>query len=220
MPCTRVYAALRAGGCIAEKTRRSHLTKISPSAGNSEISALSFTNDLPAEKLRLHSRKTMVALSHLIEEHAAAAGPQTLLIAAFQRLTLFQAELPRYQDFAARLAAVYVIGVPDTAPPDLPGVAVMPIEAGWPLAQEWVVIASGPACCVGLFARDAEGFRPDRRSKAFHGLWTTTPELVDARVHALHDALGLPRPSFERDTRATLRNTQAIQRALTARLRD
>jgi DICT domain-containing protein len=196
------------------------MTKTPSNAGSPVISALSFTNHLPAEKLRLHSRKTMVALSHLIEEHAAAAGPQTLLIAAFQRLTLFQAELSRYQGFAAQLASVYVIGVPDTAPPAPPNLAVTPIEASWPLAQEWVVIASGPACCVGLFARDAEGFRPDQRSKAFHGLWTTAPELVDMRVSALHDALGLPRRSFERDIRATLRNTQAIQRALAARLRD
>jgi DICT domain-containing protein len=196
------------------------MTKTASNAGRPEIGALSFTNDLPAAKLRLHSRKTMVALSHLIEEHAAAAGPRTLLIAAFQRLTLFQAELTRYRDFAARLAAVSVLGLPDTTPPELPNVAVIPIEAGWPLVQEWVVIASGPTCCVGLFARDAEGFRPDRRSKAFHGLWTTEPELVDSRVNALHDALGLPRPRFERDTRATLRNTQAIQRALAARLRD
>ena len=196
------------------------MIKVPPNADNLGMSSLSFTSDLPTEKLRLHSRKTMVALSHLIEEHAASAGPQTLLIAAFQRLTLFQAELPRYKSFAAHLANIYVIGVSDTAPPDLPNVAVLPIKADWPLVQEWAVIASGPACCVGLFARDAEGFRLDRRSKAFHGLWTTAPELLDARVNALHDALGLPRPSFERDTLATLRNTQAIQRALTARLRE
>jgi DICT domain-containing protein len=195
------------------------MTEAFSNIGSPAIGAFSFTDDLPAAKLRLHSRKTMVALSHLIEKHAAAAEPQTLLIAAFQRFSLFQAELARYRDFATRLATISVIGVPDTAPPELPNLAAIPIEASWPLAQEWVVIASGPTCCVGLFARDAEGFRLDRRSKAFHGLWTTEPALVDSRVNAFYDALGLPRPRFERDTRAMLRSAQAIQRALAAQLR-
>jgi DICT domain-containing protein len=196
------------------------MTKIALTAGSPEMGAYSFTNDLPAAKLRLHSRKTMVALSHLIEEHAATTEPQTLLIAAFQRFSLFQAELARYRDFTTRLAAISVIGVPDIALPELRNLAAIPIEVNWPLAQEWVVIASGPTCCVGLFARDAEGFQLDRRSKAFHGLWTTEPELLDSRVNALHDALGMPRPRFERDTRAMLRSTQAIQHALSARLRS
>jgi DICT domain-containing protein len=196
------------------------MTKVSSNTSSPAIEVFSFTDDLAASKLRLHSRKTMVALSHLIEEHAAAAAPQTLLIAAFQRFSLFQAELARYRDFATRLAAIAVVGVPDTALPEVPNVAAIPIEVSWPLAQEWVVIASGPTCCVGLFARDAEGFRLAQRSKAFHGLWTIEPELVDSRVNALYDALGLPRPRFERDMRATLRSAQAIQGALAARLRD
>jgi DICT domain-containing protein len=96
----------------------------------------------------------------------------------------------------------------------------VPLDGGWPLAQEWSVIASGPSISVGLFARDLEGFRLETRSRSFEGLFTTEVTVVDAAVAHLLDALALPARSFERDRQATFRNQMLVKRALAARLQS
>ena len=52
------------------------------------LATLGLTAGLAPAQLRLHSRRTMIALSHAIEEQAAASGPETVLIVTFQRLSL------------------------------------------------------------------------------------------------------------------------------------
>lgn len=182
------------------------------------LERLSFVDDLDRNKFRLHSRRTMVALSHVIEEHAAAGGPETVLIAAFQRLSLFAKEAPRYRRLAPQLSHVYVLGVPDLPVEQQPNVTFVPLDCDWPLVQEWSVIASGPRLSVGLFARDVEGFRPEIRSRSFEGWFSTDVAVVDAAVARLRGALALPPSSFVRDSRATFRNTLAVKRALAERL--
>jgi DICT domain-containing protein len=180
----------------------------------SGLATLSLTGGLAAAQLRLHSRRMMIALSHAIEEHAAASGPETVLVAAFQRLSLLRPEAERYARLAPRLAQVIALGFPDVTPEPIPGVTVLPLEPAWPLVQEWCVIASGPACCAALLSRDAEGFRPDRRSRQFRGRWTTEPAEVDLALRQLFAAIGQPHPSLQRDRRASLQTANAIRAAL------
>jgi DICT domain-containing protein len=182
------------------------------------IDRLSLVDGLDRKRFRLHSRRTMVALSHVIEDQAAAAGGPTVLVAAFQRLSLYAVEAARYRPLAPRFARVYVLGVPDMAVPELPNVQIVPLEPNWPLVQEWSVLASGPRVAVGLLARDVEGFRIDHRSRSFEGLFTTDAALVDAAVASLCAALGLPAPAFERDHQATFQSTKLVQRELAARV--
>lgn len=182
------------------------------------IERLSLVAGLDRKKFRLHSRRTMVALSHVIEEQAAAGGAQTLLFATFQRLSLYAVEAPRYRAIAPHFAQVYVFGVADVAVPDVPNVRVVPLEPGWPLVQEWSVLASGPRVAVGLLARDVEGFDLARRSRSFEGLFTTDAALIDAAAAGLCLALGQPAPAFERDHQATFQSTKLVQRELAARL--
>jgi DICT domain-containing protein len=180
------------------------------------LSDLALTNDLRPGRLRIHSRSIMIALSHQIEAHAAAAG-ESVLIACFQRLSLLLPEAERYRALAPRLSRVYVLGVPDVPAPDIPGVTVIPLEASWPLAQEWNVIGSGPTFCAALLARDVEGFRLDRRSRRFEGLWTAEQRAVNAALRAFFDTIGEPCPPLDRDAAATTRSTRAIQAALAKR---
>ncbi|MEO7913636.1 MAG: DICT sensory domain-containing protein [Roseiflexaceae bacterium] len=184
------------------------------------IERLSFVDSLDKNKFRLQSRQTMIALSHVIEEHAATGGPDTVLIAAFQRLSLFAVEASRYRLLAPQFAQVYVIGVPDVPFVDMPNVTAVPLDSAWPLVQEWSVIASGPRISVALFARDLEGFRHETRSRSFEGLFTTEVAVVDAAVARLRDALALPARSFERDRQATFRNQMLIKQALATRLQS
>jgi DICT domain-containing protein len=178
-----------------------------------------FTAQLPAAQLRLHSRQTMIALSHLIEELAIEGGPGTVLIATFQRLSLYLRELERYRRIAPSIAETVVAGVADCATPPVEGVRVVALEPSWALVQEWVVIARGPRCSLALMARDAEGFDPQRRSRRFLGLWTTDPARIDAAAAAFASASGVQLPTFARDSQATVQTTLRAQRALAQQLR-
>lgn len=180
------------------------------------LETFSFVAQLETTTFRLRSRQIMIALSHIIEEQAAAAGPGTVLIAAFQRLSLFAVEADRYCRLAPHCAHVYVLGVADISTTEIPHVTVVPLDDTWPLVQEWSVIASGPRVALGLFARDAEGFRLDRRSRSFAGVFTTETTLVDAAMARFHTTLGLSVPVFERDHRATYQHAVLAKRALAA----
>ena len=188
-----------------------------PPPNASGLPTFAFAADLPVSLLRLHSRRMMLTLSYAIEEHAAASGPQTILIAAFQRLSLYRPQIERYARLAPQLAQVFVLGLPDISPPPIPNVTVLSIEASWPLAQEWAVIACGPACSAALISRDTEGFRPDRRSLRFAGRWSTDRREVTGVIRRFYATLEQSPPLLQPDERASLRSGAAIREALTRR---
>jgi DICT domain-containing protein len=178
------------------------------------LDQLTFTDGLDPSTLRLHSRTIMIALSHLIEEHAAAAGPETVLVATFQRLSLLRPEVVRYAELAPRIGRVYALGVADVPPPEIPGVTVLALDAAWPLAQEWNVVVSGPRISMALLARDAEGFRMERRSQRFRGCWISDRAAVDAALAQFFQAINVPAPAAGHDTQATFSSTRAMRAAL------
>jgi DICT domain-containing protein len=183
------------------------------------LAQLTLTRGLRPDRLRVRSRATMLALSRVIAEHAAATGLETLLIAAFQCFSVFVEQAAHYQMLTPRLEHAYLIGVPDTAPPNLPNTTFVPIEASWPLAHEWAMIGSGPAFGAALLARTSEECRPNRGAPAFCALTTTDPQTVAAAVAAFHRALGLPLPLIDPDPWALLQSTIALKRALAEQTR-
>ncbi|MCS6842068.1 MAG: histidine kinase [Roseiflexus sp.] len=182
------------------------------------FSAFSFASFFQEQRKTLHSRRMMLALSYLIEDHAAAS-PETCLIAAFQRFSHYRRQLHRYRRFASRLSRVFVLGFPDEAPPQLPDVTTIALKAEWPLVHEWVVIAWGPTIAAALVASDEEQCAPYCLSRRFQAIWTTSSAQIEPMVTAFYHALGQPAPVFTRDMPATQRTTVAMQKDLTARLR-
>jgi DICT domain-containing protein len=183
------------------------------------LAAFSFTAALTTQRRVLHSRQVMLALSYAIEEIAADV-PDTTLIVAFQRLSFVRPQLKRYVTLTPQLAHTYILGLPDTVLPALPRTTVIPLEATWPMLREWVVLAIGPACCVGLFAQDIDADQPAQRSRHFQGCWTTDVTVVDAAEAAFSTALGQPCLSQQRDQRALQRTTRRVQQTIATRLRS
>ncbi|HEU5015382.1 MAG TPA: DICT sensory domain-containing protein [Roseiflexaceae bacterium] len=187
------------------------------SATSASLSHMSLTATLDRSQLRLQSRRTMLAISYVIEDQAARF-PGTTLIAAFQRLSFVMPQVARYRRIAPQLAHVYLIGVPDADVPALPNTTFVPIEPAWPLMHEWVVIANGPSCCAALLARDEETLQPGKRSHTFNGMWTSQPMVVDAAVGALFSALDQQYTPPARNSREILSSTNIIQQAIRKRL--
>lgn len=184
----------------------------------SKLAEFSFVRPFKDQRMALHSRGTMLALSYVIEQ-AASDNPDTRLIATFQRLALYQLQAERYECLARRCPQIFVLGFPDVRLTMPAGVTFVPLEATWPLIHEWVVIAWGPTCTAALLAYDVEHRAPERRSSRFRGLWTTRSDQIDAIVTAFYAVLQQPVPVINRDTRATYSTNLSIQKALQARLR-
>lgn len=185
---------------------------------NHNLSHFSFVRTVRRQPMALHSRSTMLALSHVIED-AAGANPETRLIATFQRFSLYRPQAERYRRLAARCPQIFVLGIPDVIPDEIPGISLIALESNWPLIHEWVVIAWGPTCTAALIARDIEQNMPHRHSKRFQGLWTTKIDQVDDAVAAFYKALRHPLPAITRDVSTTYRTNVAIQKSLRERLR-
>jgi len=183
------------------------------------LTRFSFATHIDPRHCTLHSRRLMLSLSHVIEDVAASVSG-TLLIAAFQRLSLVRPQLPRYERLVPDLTHTYLLGLPDLELPAFPQTTIIPIESSWPLMHEWVVLASGVNCCAGLFARDSDQAQPDRRTQQFQGLWTTDPLIVDTAIQAFHTALGWPVPSIEHDAHALYQTTRRLQHELASRVRS
>lgn len=182
------------------------------------LAAFHFTAVLGEQRRTLHSRRLMLALSFAIEEIAASI-PDTVLIAAFQCLSLAGLQSRRYARLTPHLAHTYILGLPDAELPAFPRTTIVPLEPTWPLLHEWVVLASGPACCVGLFAQDGDASQPAARSRQFQGFWSTDPKIIDRAEEGFFTASGLPHTLPQRDSRALRDANQRIQQAIAARLR-
>jgi DICT domain-containing protein len=182
------------------------------------LDVLSLTERFSDEEMRLHSRSTMLALSFLIEDQAAAhAG--TVVVAAFQRFSYFRPQTARYEQLTQRYRQAFVIGLPDAPTPSLPGCTFVALGEESPLVREWVVLALGPSFSVGLFAREPDSLQPGRRAREFTGTLVTEPDALDEIAATLERALGAHLTPRERNRAATRRAADELRRQLPAYLR-
>ena len=137
--------------------------------------------DVPMKPQMLRKR-TLIAISHAIEDEtiARAAGP--VVFGAFQHEANYRHEEHRYRRLAERAdAAVVFADFPearlDTSP------AEIPIAAEAALGNEWAVIVDAPgfAACVLAWerprTRDEEREMPELERR-FESLWTMDPAIV------------------------------------------
>lgn len=129
---------------------------------------------------QLLSHRTLVALSHAIEDECGARAARPLLFGGFQRETYLQDSLRRWTDLArtARCAVVFAdfAGAPSHERPGLVEVAVPPDS---PMAREWLVVCDAtdlPAC---LSAVERPGQHPGASGvRRFEAVWSVDPQVV------------------------------------------
>ncbi|HEX5917314.1 MAG TPA: DICT sensory domain-containing protein [Nocardioides sp.] len=141
-----------------------------------------------AELRRLHpllrpqvlSRRTLVSMSHAIEDECAARAADPILFGGFQRERFLHASYERWRELArtAQCAVVFA----DFTDPARPrrGVPVeVPIPPESPLNREWLVVCDAadlPACLVAV---ERPGQRADpARERTFEAVWSVDPQVV------------------------------------------
>ncbi|GAA0485641.1 hypothetical protein Ade02nite_09190 [Paractinoplanes deccanensis] len=146
---------------------------------------------LDATAARRLTKRTLVTVSHAIEQAALAAaedGPM-VVFALFQRMPYFDRERQVYEQIALRAAAT-VVGLVATEPPALPGgVHAVLLDDKEELAREWTVVVLTPRFGAVLVAHDLEQVQPAAPTLESGRLFEGRSSF--RRDEALHEALRL-----------------------------
>jgi DICT domain-containing protein len=127
-------------------------------------------------------KRTLIAISHAIEDEtmARAAGP--VVFAAFQHVRNYRAERHRYRRLAETAEATVVFADFETARTPEGEPAEVPIAPDAALGNEWAVIVDAPGYAACLLAwerpRSPEELRLPDRERRFESLWTMDPAVV------------------------------------------
>ncbi|ANY07026.1 DICT sensory domain-containing protein [Pseudonocardia sp. HH130630-07] len=142
------------------------------------------------------SKRLLVHLSHSIER-AVMSGPRidpTVVIALFQKLPFFDREREVYARMAEAGIHVVVGFVDGEAHEAPPGVHLVSLQPGEPLADEWTVVAAGPEGGAFLVATDQHARDPkesgDEAGRLFHGRWGYARAAAGSELARLRFALG------------------------------
>jgi len=124
------------------------------------------------------SKRTMLAISHAIEDEAATRAERPLFVGSFQEPRFWRASASRWADLVGTAEAAAVLAsFRKTRQRD--GLFEIAVAPGMPVLREWAVVCDSPtfsACLVGV---ETLGLRPATDSaRRFEALWTVEPVAV------------------------------------------
>jgi DICT domain-containing protein len=126
-------------------------------------------------------KRTLVGLSHAIEDECAARAERPVLFASFQRVRFWEQARPRWRELARTAHAALVFA--DFPEPRMPADELEPVELPVdrrdPLGREWSLICDAPDYAAFLAGWERPGqdgvADSDRR---FETVWSVEPALV------------------------------------------
>ena len=126
-------------------------------------------------------KRTLIALSHAIEDECAARAERPVLFASFQRLRFWQHSRTRWRELARTAHAAFVFAdFAQARVPDDPLEPVeLPIGRGDPIGREWSIVcdASEYSAFLAGWERPGQEGVPDA-DRRFETIWCAEPSLV------------------------------------------
>jgi DICT domain-containing protein len=143
------------------------------------------------------SKRSLLALTHAIEDaHCACAG-SGIMIGSFQREHHYRRSERRWDSFSRTLAlSVALADFKELRVPDR-GVAEVPVDRDHQLSREWTVIVDSDeaGACLSAWELPETSELPDR-SRRFEVIWSFDPEAVHAATLAAAGLLRTLAPSL------------------------
>lgn len=128
----------------------------------------------------------MVTISHVIEDMINKNTGVADLHVSFQYFSRFANQQKRYEELARNATGLWLYGVEDVPPPQLPRLTVVS-TAGTPLEHYWFVIAYGPGVHATLLA---EEITPENRlphePRMYEGFFTFEADTAFQILMLLH----------------------------------
>lgn len=133
------------------------------------------------------SKRTLIALSHAIEDECVARAERPVLFGSFQLPRFYRQAEPRWRELARTAHAAVVFAEFDERRDPEGGPHEVPIEHEHALCREWGLVCDAPdySAFLAAWERPGQGELPDA-DRAFETIWSVEPELVReaARVAA------------------------------------
>ncbi|MFL5780442.1 MAG: DICT sensory domain-containing protein [Thermoleophilaceae bacterium] len=129
-------------------------------------------------------KRTLIALSHAIEDECCARAERPVLLASFQRPLFYRHAERRWRELARTAhAAVVFASFPERRDPDC-GPVEVPIEHSHPTLREWALVCDAPdyAAFLAAWERPGQDETPDL-DRRFETVWSVEPELVREAAH-------------------------------------
>ena len=127
----------------------------------------------------LLAKRTLIALSHAIEDESCARADHGVIMGAFQRERFYRQAEPRWRELARTAdAAVALADFPELVEREGRPTEV-PIDRSGPVGREWSLICDGPdySACLSAWERPGQEAATDG-DRLFETIWTVEPELV------------------------------------------
>jgi MerR family transcriptional regulator, light-induced transcriptional regulator len=138
------------------------------------------SGDAPVRPQRL-KRRTMLALSHAIEDEAMARAAGPIVVGSFQTEANYRSVEHRYRRIANVADAVAVFAsFPEMRLEGDDSPVEIPVMAGDALRNEWACVVDAPgfaACLVGWETPSSDG-----HERVFEAIWTMDPAVVRQAV--------------------------------------
>ncbi|MGB6170096.1 MAG: DICT sensory domain-containing protein, partial [Geitlerinemataceae cyanobacterium] len=149
----------------------------------------------------VYYKNTLVALCHALEDSILAADASPLMVTAFQQGKWYLQEADRYGEIADRARNVVILAAADAGflehpTSQKPNVAVVSLQPGDPVAQEWHLMILSPTYTAMVLCQEltpeeygASGVPESDLERKFYGLWTFEPQLVRETVELAIDCI-------------------------------
>jgi DICT domain-containing protein len=129
----------------------------------------------------LMPKRTLIGLSHAIEDECAARAERPVLFATFQRERFWRHASKRWGELArtAHSAVVFADFEAASVPGDVHRPVELPIERSDPLGREWSLVCDAPDYSAFLagWERPGQDDVPDA-DRRFETIWSVEPALV------------------------------------------
>jgi MerR family transcriptional regulator, light-induced transcriptional regulator len=144
-------------------------------------------------------KRTLVGLSHAIEDECAARAERPVLFASFQRVRFWRHATARWRELArtAQSAIVFADFPEPRVPDDAHEPVELPIDRGDPLGREWSIVCDAPGYAAFLagWERPGQGGVPDAERR-FETVWSVEPALVREAARISAGLVERARPSL------------------------
>ena len=180
----------------------------------------------PELQVRAYPKRTLVALSHAIEDEGARGAEDLLLFGAFQRESHYRDAQPRWRELSRAARASFAFADFDRPRRPEDGPIEVPIDRRDPLAREWSIVcesSEGSACLAAWEPPGQEGVADAER--LFETIWTADRETARTAARICCGLASADAPTevervYERLAGPAPRSDRALRHAesLTARM--
>jgi DICT domain-containing protein len=126
-------------------------------------------------------KRTLIGLSHAIEDECASRAERPVLFGSFQREVFWRHSEPRWREMARTAHSAIVFADFDEArvPDDPLEPAELPIDRSDPFGREWSLVCDAPeyAAFLAAWERPGQDSIPDL-DRRFETIWSVEPSLV------------------------------------------